>query len=99
MCSLNKKLSVIPPPPPPPPPTHTHTQTMDTLHDDNELVFLYQLVRGQTGSSYACKVAAAMGMDESIVQRGAEVRTARSALSLQQYIYKGGTLVFLSLDH
>lgn len=49
------------------------TQTMDTVHDDNDLVFLYKLIRGQTSSSYACKVAAAMGIEQSIVERGSEV--------------------------
>ncbi len=46
---------------------------MDTLHDENELVFLYKLIRGQAHSSYACKVAAAMGIDSSIIERGSEV--------------------------
>ena len=46
---------------------------METMHDSDELVFLYKLVRGQTGSSYACKVAASMGIEKSIIERGSEV--------------------------
>ncbi len=46
---------------------------MDTLHENNELIFLYKLTCGVTQSSYACKVAAAMGIDSSIIQRGSEV--------------------------
>ncbi len=49
------------------------TQTMDTLHDNDDLVFLYKLIRGVTCSSYACKVAAAMGIERSIIDRGSEV--------------------------
>ncbi|XP_064386195.1 mutS protein homolog 5-like [Halichondria panicea] len=47
--------------------------TMDTLHDNDDLVFLYKLIRGVTCSSYACKVAAAMGIERSIIDRGSEV--------------------------
>ncbi len=50
-----------------------HAQTMSTLHDKDELVFLYKLIQGVTCSSYACKVAAAMGIERSIIDRGSEV--------------------------
>ncbi len=46
---------------------------MDTLRDKNELVFLYQLVKGSTSSSYACQVAEAMGIPPKVVARGAQV--------------------------
>ena len=46
---------------------------MDCLQDGDELVFLYQLVEGQTTSSYACQVAAAMGLSPKVVARGAQV--------------------------
>ena len=48
-------------------------QTMDCLQDGDELVFLYQLVKGQTSTSYACQVAAAMGLPPQVVARGAQV--------------------------
>ena len=46
---------------------------MDTLQDKDELVFLYQLVKGSTSSSYACQVAAAMGLPASVIARGVQV--------------------------
>ena len=46
---------------------------MDTVQDEDELVFLYQLVRGKTDTSYACHVAASMGLDPAIVKRGVQV--------------------------
>ena len=48
-------------------------QMMDCLREGDELVFLYQLVRGRTDTSYACHVAAMMGLPNEIVQRGTEV--------------------------
>ena len=48
-------------------------QTMDCLQNGDELVFLYQLVKGQTSTSYACQVAAAMGLPPQVVARGAQV--------------------------
>lgn len=46
--------------------------TLETLHNGEELVFLYQLVEGHTSSSYACHVAAQAGLPEDIVKRGNE---------------------------
>ncbi len=46
---------------------------MDCLQDKDELVFLYQLVIGQTTTSYACQVAAAMGIPREVISRGAQV--------------------------
>lgn len=46
---------------------------MDTLQDKDELVFLYQLVKGRTSSSYACQVAAAMGLPPTVIARGVQV--------------------------
>ena len=48
-------------------------QMMDTVKDEEELVFLYQLIKGRTSSSYACQVAAAMGLPPQVVARGVEV--------------------------
>ena len=52
----------------------THTQTMEVLQDGEELVFLYQLVEGKTDTSYACHIAAMMGLAPELVQRGAKVQ-------------------------
>lgn len=46
---------------------------MDTLRDGDELVFLYQLVPGLSDISYACHIAAGVGLPANIVQRAAEV--------------------------
>lgn len=50
------------------------TQTMEVLQDGEELVFLYQLVEGKTDTSYACHIAAMMGLAPELVKRGAKVR-------------------------
>ena len=56
--------------------THlTHTQTIEVLQDGEELVFLYQLVAGKTDTSYACHIAAMMGVAPELVQRGTKVQT------------------------
>jgi len=44
------------------------------LQDGEELVFLYQLVEGKTDTSYACHIAAMMGLASELVKRGAKVR-------------------------
>ena len=49
-------------------------QTLESLHNGEELVFLYQLVEGHTSSSYASHVAIQAGLPSAIVQRGNEVR-------------------------
>ena len=48
-------------------------QTMDYLMDGNELVFLYQLVRGKAKSSSAYEVAISTDLDQDLVKRAAEV--------------------------
>ncbi|KAK6178854.1 hypothetical protein SNE40_011344 [Patella caerulea] len=47
--------------------------TLDTLHNGEDLVFLYQIVEGHTSSSYASHVAAKVGLPQEIVKRGIEV--------------------------
>lgn len=49
---------------------------MECLEDGNELVFLYQLIRGKAKSSHAFQVAASTGLDAGIVKRAAEVTRA-----------------------
>ena len=48
---------------------------MEVLQDGEELVFLYQLEPGKTDTSYACHIAAMMGLAPELVQRGAKVQT------------------------
>ncbi|ESO92536.1 hypothetical protein LOTGIDRAFT_233005 [Lottia gigantea] len=47
--------------------------TLDTLHNGEDLVFLYQVVNGTTSSSYASHVASKVGLPEALVKRGIEV--------------------------
>ncbi len=51
---------------------------MDTLQDKDEIVFLYQLVKGRTSSSYACQVAAGVGLPPAVVARAEEVTNLAS---------------------
>jgi len=73
---------------------------MDTLQDKDELVFLYQLVKGCCTSSYACQVAAAMGLPPEVVARGMQVtdlvsrnkpipRMDAASIDKQQKVYVG----------
>lgn len=47
--------------------------TMETIHDGDELLFLYQLIEGHTSSSYASHIASQAGLPQEIVKRGTEV--------------------------
>ncbi|XP_064606722.1 mutS protein homolog 5-like isoform X2 [Liolophura sinensis] len=71
-------------------------QTMDTLISNGELIFLYQLKDGYTGSSFAMNVITEEGLTPSIVTRAVEVLmkerkpiervdTARSILLRKRY--------------
>ena len=46
---------------------------MEVLRDDNELVFLYQLVKGHSNNSLACHIASIAGLPQELVERGNEV--------------------------
>ncbi|XP_059144128.1 mutS protein homolog 5-like [Physella acuta] len=47
--------------------------TLETVMNNDELVFLYQIREGHTSTSYACNIAAHVGMPASVIQRGKEV--------------------------
>ena len=51
---------------------------MEVLKENDELVFLFSLVKGQGDSSQACHIAAAAGLPRELVERGAEVRRDHS---------------------
>ena len=46
---------------------------MEVLRDDNELVFLYQLVKGHSNNSLACHIASIAGLPQQLIERGNEV--------------------------
>lgn len=48
---------------------------METINDKDELVFLYQLIQGQSDTSHACHIAATVGVPQSIIQRASQVYT------------------------
>ncbi|XP_023239374.1 mutS protein homolog 5-like isoform X2 [Centruroides sculpturatus] len=48
-------------------------QTMDTLLEDGNLIFLYQLKDGKTDGSYAHHVATLAGIPSKLVDRGKEI--------------------------
>ncbi|XP_066299080.1 mutS protein homolog 5-like [Branchiostoma lanceolatum] len=56
-----------------PPSHHLTYQMMETIQDGEQLVFLYQLVEGVAESSYACTIAAQVGLPSELISRGAEV--------------------------
>ena len=58
---------------------------MDTMHDGEEMVFLYQLVPGMSDISYACHIAAGVGLPANMVQRAAEVGVVTSGHHLLYY--------------
>lgn len=47
--------------------------TLETLHNGEELLFLYHLIEGHANSSYAGHVAIQAGLPQEIVKRGTEV--------------------------
>ena len=54
---------------------------MDSLTEEGELLFLYQLVEGHAKASYASHVALQAGLPEEIVKRGREVRVVQSVIT------------------
>ena len=46
---------------------------METVHDGEELLFLYHLIEGHVKSSYASHIALQAGLPQEIVKRGTEV--------------------------
>ena len=60
---------------------------MEVLRDDNELVFLYQLVKGHSNNSLACHIASIAGLPQELVDRGNEVSFIITILSYHVIIY------------
>ena len=48
-------------------------QTMQVIQEDEELVFLYQLVDGQADSSFACHIASLAGLPNELIKRAYQV--------------------------
>ncbi len=53
---------------------------METLHEGEELVFLYQLIQGSCDTSYAGHVAAIAGLPANIIKRGNQVRPGHTSM-------------------
>ena len=50
---------------------------MEVMHDNDDLVFLYQLKDGHTSSSYASHIAMVANVPTELIKRGQEVLTNR----------------------
>ncbi|XP_071799824.1 mutS protein homolog 5-like isoform X1 [Asterias amurensis] len=48
-------------------------QTMEVLHNEDEMVFLYQLIEGHANYSYANYISAQAGLPEELLTRGKQV--------------------------
>lgn len=60
-------------------------QTMQVIQEDEELVFLYQLVDGQADSSFACHIASLAGVPNELIKRAYQVtELVRSNKPLQR---------------
>ena len=53
---------------------------METINDDGELVFLYQLIQGQSDTSHACHIASSVGLPQSVIQRASLVKLMREVI-------------------
>jgi DNA mismatch repair ATPase MutS len=51
---------------------------MDVMLEDNEIVYLYQLVPGQARGSFPEFVAAAVGVDTKLIARSRKIAVARA---------------------
>ena len=71
---------------------------MEVLQDGEEFVFLYQLVEGKTDTSYACHIAAMMGLASELVKRGAKVRVQNNFLE-NNFFYGIDAQVHTSYNH
>ena len=69
---------------------------MEVLHDNEELVFLYQLIEGSTDMSYACHIAALAGLPPEVVQRGKQVNSYKSSFLIRWLVLGNSVSVWHS---
>ncbi|XP_035829807.1 mutS protein homolog 5 [Aplysia californica] len=67
-------------------------QTMDTVMNGAELVFLYQLKEGHATSSYACNIAALVGIPEHVIRRGKQVSALLGQYRSVPHVWDGDVL-------
>ena len=48
---------------------------MEVMQEEEELVFLYQLVDGHADSSFACHIASLAGVQDDLIKRAHQVCT------------------------
>ena len=48
-------------------------KTMEVMQEEEDLVFLYQLVDGHANSSFACHIASLAGVPDELVKRAHQV--------------------------
>ncbi|KAK2556631.1 MutS protein-like protein 5 [Acropora cervicornis] len=73
-------------------------QTMQVIQEDEELVFLYQLVDGQADSSFACHIASLAGVTELVRSNKPLQRKDAENTEDQNKRFKATVLKFLKLN-
>ena len=48
-------------------------KTMEVMQEEEDLVFLYQLVDGHANSSFACHIASLAGVPDELIKRAHQV--------------------------
>lgn len=48
-------------------------KTMEVMQEEEDLVFLYQLVDGHANSSFACHIASLAGVPDELIKRARQV--------------------------
>ena len=56
-------------------------QTMQVMQEEEELVFLYQLIDGYADSSFACHIASLAGVPSELIKRAHQVRRLQRSLN------------------
>ena len=54
---------------------------MEVMREEEELVFLYQLVDGHADSSFACHIASLAGVPDELVKRAHQVNLLISSFT------------------
>ena len=62
-------------------------QTMQVMQEEEELVFLYQLIDGYADSSFACHIASLAGVPSELIKRAHQVRRLQRSLNRDLKIY------------
>lgn len=56
-------------------------KTMEVMQEEEDLVFLYQLVDGHANSSFACHIASLAGVPDELIKKAHQVCIAHLLLN------------------